>query len=235
MPSPLPDYAQKTLNILTQHNQAGNLPNIFPEATTEQLDYLVSDQLTYLIKKQLRQQTLDQNLLQEIETILGEINQTPKLAKAYLETAHNLPPKQETEILKRAARIFEKTDDPDRVIESYMALGRNQVEQGDPDASHSYIVANIYSRNHKNPTPEIKQKLVQGLIELSKLREQEVNSIEAYTTITEAIQVAETLQDDDLIEITVLRKALLLRNQGENQAMMELINNYPHIKEKYLK
>jgi len=75
---------------------------------------------------------------------------------------------------------------------------------------------------------------VQGLIELSKLREQEGSSIEAYGTITEAIQVAETLQDEDLIEITVLQKALLLRNHGENQAMMELIDNYPRIKEKYL-
>lgn len=191
--------------------------------------------VTYLIKKQLRQQTLDQNLLQEIETILREINQTPKLAKAYLETAHNLPPKQETEILKRATKLYENTDNPEGVIDAYMALGRNQIKQGDPDASHSYIAANIYSRNHKNPTPDIKQKLVQGLIELSKLREQEGSSIEAYTTITEAIQVAEALQDDGLIEITVLRKALLLRNQGENQAMMELINNYPRIKEKYLK
>ena len=234
MPSELPDYAQKTLNILKQHNQAGNLANIFPEATREQLDYLISDQLTYLIKKQLREKALDQTLLQEIETILQEINQTPKLAKAYLETAHNLPPKQETEILKRVARIFEKTDEPDRVIDTYMALGRNQVEQGNPDALHSYIAANIYSRNHKNPTPEIKRKLVQGLIELSKLREQEGSSIDAYTTITEAIQVAESLQDEDLIEITVLQKALLLRNQGENHAMMELINNYPRIKEKYL-
>jgi len=234
MPSPLPDYAQKALNILKQHNQAGNLANILPEATREQLHYLISDQLTYLVKKQLRKKTLDQNLLQEIETILTEINQTPKLAKTYLETAQNLPPKQETEILKRATKIYENGDHPEGVIDAYMALGRNQMEQGDPDASHSFIVANIYSRNHKNPTPEIKRKLVQGLIELSKLREQEGSSIEAYSTITEAIQVAETLQDEALIEITVLQKALLLRNQGENQAMMELIDNYPRIKEKYL-
>ena len=234
MSSELTEYASKTLTILKQHNQDGNLANIFPQANQEQLHYLISDQLTYLVKKQLHEKKLDLKLLDEIEGILGEINQTPKLAKAYLETAQDLEPNQETIIIKRAAELFEKAHDAEGVIDSYMALGRNQIKQEDPDALHAFIAANIYSRNHKAPTPEIKRKLVQGLIEVSKLREKEDNTTQAYVSLTEAIQIAESLQDEDLIEITVLQKALLLRNQGETQAMMQLINNYPRIKEKYL-
>ena len=234
MPSPIPEYAQKTLELLDKHGLSGNLPKIFTEADEPTLQYLVSDQLTYLIKKQLRTGTIPEQLITETETILNTINQKPKLAKAYLETASYLPPSDAINILKQSGEIFQKADDPDNVIDTYLTLGHIQVENQDPDALHSFIVANIYTRNHKNPTTETKEKLVKGLIEVAKLRKNMGKSMNAYSSIMEAVRVAESIEDDDLIELAVLQQAVFLQNDGERERVIELISRYPKIKEKYL-